>query len=93
MNLSSRCVLALACCLARYAIMRDRLGRLFDGTLLAVHSVGLYAVIANGLARGTWRSGGDGCVTYTLGAAGLANCIVRRVVILVRLHAAEHGSA
>ena len=93
MNLSSRCVLALARCLARYAIMRDRLGRLFDGALFAVHSVGLYAIIANGLSRGIWFTQADGCFSYTLGAAGLAYCIVRRVVLMVRIHAAERGSA
>ena len=72
MKLSSKGVLTLARFLAAYAVMRDRLGRLFDWILLAGHAVGLYAVITNGQARGTWRSGGDGCVTYTLGAAGLA---------------------
>jgi hypothetical protein len=91
MNLSIIAVLVLARLLAAYALLLDRLGRLFDWALLVGHSVGLYAVIVNGRTRGIWDSQADGCLLYCLGAAGLGYCIVRRVVIMVRLHAAERG--
>jgi hypothetical protein len=88
---SSKSVLVLARCLARYAIMRDQLGRWLDGGLLALHSVGLYAIIVNGVTRGIWRSQADGCASYTLGAIGLLYCITRRLVLLTRIHATKNG--